>query len=222
MIECSNEYILKKRKNCKRKFRQFFVFLLSISIVVSISIYYNRVVLKQVISVCGDTIYAYTTQSVNKSIMLTIDNSVKYNDIIIVEKNSSGDISMISTNSVLINQITRKTVDKTNVFMSDIISKGVPIPVLSFTGIPILSGYGRSISYKNVSIGSVEGKFRSEFKSVGINQTLHSIYLDILSSVYIDFPFNRTVKECSTPVLICEAVLIGKVPDTYLSGDLFY
>ena len=220
MIECSSEYIYKKHKNRKKIKKRFFIFTILFCIILSMSFYYNRVVMKQVIAVCGDTVYAYSTQSVNKAISYTLV-SVKYNDLIIVEKNDLGDITMITTNSILINNITRETIAKINVIMSDIISKGIPIPILTFTGIPIVSGYGKTINYKSVTISSVEGFFRSEFKSVGINQTLHSIYLDITSSVFIDFPLNRIEKKCSTPILICEAVLVGKVPDTYLNGNLF-
>ena len=63
--------------------------------------------------------------------------------------------------------------------------------------------------------------FSSKFTAVGINQTLHSIYVDVISEIDLNVPFNNHKVECKTSVLISETVLIGKVPDIYLKEGLF-
>ena len=55
----------------------------------------------------------------------------------------------------------------------------------------------------------------TEFKSVGINQTQHKIYLQIDSTVRILTPFSTFGKEIKTDVILTEAVIVGDVPDSY-------
>ena len=105
--------------------------------------------------------------------------------------------------------------------MLDRISKGIPIPILTFLGFNILSGYGKEINLKTLSITSVTSEFKSNFLSVGINQTLHSIYLNIRTKAVLQMPFNKREEICENSILICENVIIGKVPDIYLGGKLF-
>jgi hypothetical protein len=56
---------------------------------------------------------------------------------------------------------------------------------------------------------------------VGINQTLHSIYVNVNCELKITTPLNVQIEKISTPVLLNETVLVGKVPSVYLNGNLF-
>ena len=95
------------------------------------------------------------------------------------------------------------------------------IPILAFLGIEILSGYGKEVNFKAIAINDVSCNFSSNFTSVGINQSLHSIYVEIDSTVKISMPFNSRQEKFSTKILIAETVLVGKVPEIYLNGKLF-
>ena len=61
----------------------------------------------------------------------------------------------------------------------------------------------------------------SQFIEKGINQTLHSIYVDIKGDVKLEIPFSNYKNELKSSVLVCETVLVGKVPELYLNGKLF-
>ena len=61
----------------------------------------------------------------------------------------------------------------------------------------------------------------SKFTSVGINQTLHSIYIDVISTIELNMPLNSATSTCKTQILISETILVGKVPDIYLKDGLF-
>ena len=67
--------------------------------------------------------------------------------------------------------------------------------------------------------GSVDSKIDSEFTSVGINQTLHRIYLNLTCSIGILTPFKTVSKEVSSRVLLTETVIVGNVPSTYYNYD---
>lgn len=65
------------------------------------------------------------------------------------------------------------------------------------------------------SIGTVETDLRSEFKSQGVNQTLHRLYLEVKCKVNILTPFKDIEKEITNQVLLLENVIVGKIPETY-------
>lgn len=67
--------------------------------------------------------------------------------------------------------------------------------------------------------GSVDSEINSEFTAVGINQTLHRIYLNLSCSISILTPFQTVNKEVSTKVLLTETVIVGEVPSTYYYYD---
>ncbi len=220
MIDCTTKRVwYKKRKKIKRK--KFFALFLSFIIIVITVIYYKAVVAKHIIEICCDYSYSYVTESINEAIMRSLRNKINYTDIITIEKNSVGDITLMQTNSIKVNYVNKEIAVTTKEILDKKLSEGVPIPLLSFTGIGLISGFGKTFNLKVVSVSSVLCDFDSNFISMGINQTLHSIYLNVTCELLIDIPSVKYIKKCDTPVLLSEAILVGKVPDVYLNGGLF-
>ena len=63
--------------------------------------------------------------------------------------------------------------------------------------------------------------YSSTFDSVGINQTKHSIYLNVIADISIVMPSRTENFAVATEILIGESVLVGQVPDAYLQSDIF-
>ena len=84
-----------------------------------------------------------------------------------------------------------------------------------------LSGYGNTVNFKSITVSSVYSDFTSEFVSVGINQTKHSIWVSVKCKVSIFAPLYMKEQEFSSSVMVCESVLVGKVPEIYLNGKIF-
>ena len=83
------------------------------------------------------------------------------------------------------------------------------------TGVSMLKNLEPKFEMELESAGNISSIVRTEFKSVGINQTHHKIYLKIDARVGILTPFSAFGKDINTEVLISEAIIIGEVPDTY-------
>lgn len=220
MIECSNKPIwyVKKRKKFRKK--PFIIFLI-IFISIAMLLYYNFVIARNIIDICCDFSSVYVNETINESIKDSLNDAVKYTDLVHIEKNSSGEISLMSVNSYKVNQISNDTTIIAQEKIKRKLSEGVHIPLLAFSGIDLLSGLGPNVTLKIISISSVNCDFSSQFKSVGINQTMHSIYVDVKCKLLITLPLNKKEIDFSTPILISEAVLVGAVPQIYLNGDLF-
>ena len=95
----------------------------------------------------------------------------------------------------------------------------IKIPMGSFSGIAILSGVGPKIAFNVSPFGEVLCSFSSNFESAGINQTYHKLYMIILLKVNIVFPFEKLQIVSDSEVLLCETLIIGKIPEVYLNSD---
>ncbi len=226
MIECTDEYIYyktfkcKNRKSRKKRFKRFFVFTVILVLTGYIFYHVNGAVFNLVSEICEDYSYSVALSSINEAVMDSLNDEIKYSDIIKIEKNSSGDISLISSDSLKINTISRQITEKSEKLLTEKLRDGIPVPVFAFTGIKLASGYGPAVQYDAITVVGVNCAFNGKFTSVGINQTLHSLYITVTCKVDIEFLNKKRSFDCSSDVLVSEAVLVGKVPEVYLNGSL--
>jgi hypothetical protein len=89
------------------------------------------------------------------------------------------------------------------------------------TGIEAFAGLGPNIYFRIIPVSSVSCGFSSDFASVGINQTKHSIYLNVVADISIVMPSRTENFAVVTQILVGESVIVGKVPDTFLQSDIF-
>ena len=103
--------------------------------------------------------------------------------------------------------------------MTNVGKNGLPIKLGTFSGIPFLIGKGPTIQLNIIPIGVVSGKFDSEFSSVGINMTKHTLFLYIDVHVSIVLPVQAYDIYSTNQVLLAESIIVGKVPEVYLNGE---
>ena len=133
-------------------------------------------------------------------------------------ENSNNDITMITANSSLVNSLARNTALLSQSKINDLTSFDVNVPFGTLSGIPLLSEKGPKINIVVTPVGTVNCTFTSTFETAGINQTLHRIYLNVESVVDLIIPTAHTEVATSTPVLLCESVIIGKSPRYIFAG----
>ena len=158
-------------------------------------------------------------KAMNESINEIMLGTITYDDLIHIVTDGNGKISMLQANSVVINSLVQEIVKQTYSLLFDKIYDPLYIPLGSFSGIPAFSMYGPVIEIELLPYGNVNCKFVSKFTSAGINQTVHKIYAMVDAKVTVVLPMNKLVCENGVEVLICESLIIGEVPDTYLMAE---
>lgn len=146
-------------------------------------------------------------------------NEHSYEEMFSTEKDNDGNIVMIKSNVISINEIIS---DVANRIQEEINNKGrdnIEIAIGSFTGFKLLAGRGPGIKITISNIGEVETDLRSEFTSQGINQTLHRIYLQVTCHVSVLTPFDNISREITNQVLLMENVIVGNIPSTYYNFE---
>lgn len=162
-------------------------------------------------------------ENIAKSVATKISNEqativmsrYSYDDLCNVSKDVNGNISMISSNVITINEIISDVAIKIQEELNKKENSSFKIKLGSLTGTRILSGRGPDINIKLQVIGNLDTDLRSEFEEAGINQTLHRMYLQVECNVIILTPFKTTEEKIINQVLLAEAVIIGTTPNTY-------
>ncbi len=145
--------------------------------------------------------------------------SYSYNSLIRIEKDTNGKITFIEADSVKMNEAVSNIISNIQNEFDKIPRINVFINMGAVSGISILSKFEPRFEFELESAGSIAANIRTEFESVGINQTHHKIYLDIDSKIGILTPFETFSKEVDSDVLLTEAVIVGEVPSTYYNLD---
>ncbi len=210
---------MKGAKN--RKFKRFKVIILIICLlIIVVLVYFQRNVTRVLISISEATIRSITTVAVNDAIYYTLNDTMRYEDLIYIDRDEQGNVTSITTDSLKINRIARDTAYLSQENLNKMSEEGIMVPIGALTGVEALAGFGQKINIKIIPISNVECRFVSKFVDAGINQTKHSLYLEIVSDISIILPSKSTNLASTIEVLICESVITGKIPETYLQASL--
>lgn len=203
----------------KRKRKRLAIAISSIILLFAVVVVYIRFVVTPVVkTVAEEKVRALTVSTVNAAVTSVLEAEPSFVDMVEYGHDANGDLNSIKINATRINAVMQRSVQKTQNGLSDMISSGVNIPVGSVSGITFLSGKGPNLNVAVIPVGSVDARLRSEFSEIGINQTIHKIYLSLDSTIKIIIPGAGNTIKSSSEVLLVESVIIGKVPDTYLNA----
>ena len=221
-----NEYALPSYKNKKhrhkhRKKKLIFALVLTAIFAVILFTYFQRNVTRVLISISEATMRASTTIAVNDAVYYTLSDDMRYEDLVNITRNESGDIIAVAANPLKINKIARDTASISQSNLKTLSLNGIPVPLGALTGIEAFAGLGPSIYFRIIPVSSVSCDFSSAFESVGINQTKHSIYLNVIADISIVMPSRTENFAVVTEILVGESVIVGSVPDAYLQSDIF-
>lgn len=198
----------------KRKLKLYLVLVTALSISILSVIRINRSIDAHAETTLKNTVY----ECINDTIHAYIEtNSEKFSDAVKHEYDDSGALVCISLNSAVINNIRtgmEKEIIKT---VSDIKNKQFYLSTGSLTGIKLLSGKGPKIKMKIAPLGTLSCNAINTFESVGINHTLHKVGYEFNISFHAAAPFGGEDFETKFFVLICESIIVGKVPSVYFN-----
>ena len=205
-----------KYKMYKRSIRQVHinkavVFFL-IVIITMILIYYKSIPVIE-------TVCKYTSTSIARQISIEsteeVIKDVTYKNLVELTQNSNGEILAITANTIELNKLSGKITENISNKLNNIEDRFVKVPISSIFRMGLISGYGPDIKLAIVPTGSVISKFKSKFEAAGINQTKHTISVEIITKVRLIAPFYTSSEQYVNEITVAETIIVGNVPDTY-------
>ena len=143
------------------------------------------------------------------------DELNSYKDIVSFTFDNNGRISALNTDQNKINSLKSLINESINNEIDSISDETVGISIGSLSGISYFYGMGKELQFHVEPKGKADTKLVSKVKSAGINQTIHSIVLEVsVALTPVIAGFGEEVK-VDTNLIISQTVLIGEVPDSY-------
>lgn len=203
------------KKQKKNKFKVFIIIFIIITVIFS---YFHFFVNPQIVSSNVANIKSYTISVINTATASTILNN-DYDDLMEITKNTDGDITLMQVNTKNVNKLNNRLMTEIQTVLKNTDILKYKIPLGSFSGLPILGGFGPKVSLKIKPIGEVSTQYKSQIASLSINQSYHKIYLTISVTVCVILPLYTQNIVVSNQILIGESIIVGKIPSTYLNTD---
>lgn len=202
---------MKKKKKRVLKFLCFF----TAFVITVISIYFSSD--RIVVSLAEKTFDSIISSASYHAVDIIVEEKYRYSDLVDIKTDSSGNVGMIITDSYAVNKLAATAVTKAYAYLSEKIEKGVEVPLGAFTGIRLISGFGAKVRMKVISVASVKCDFVSEFAQAGINQTRHSLYLNINCVVNVVTKTKTKKINDKITVLVFDNLIVGKVPNVVVT-----
>ncbi len=140
---------------------------------------------------------------------------VKYGDMVNIEKNPDGTIGAITLNSTCINGYKTDISDGCSDKLGNFTETIVPVPIGSLIGGAFFNGRGACIEVPATIYGFSVTDVESKFESAGINQTRHTIYLNVKASAHAYMGLCHLNESVDETIVLVETIIVGKVPDSY-------
>ena len=157
---------------------------------------------------------------INESIeTLLRDGDVDYETIVLLEKDSYGNVTALKTNMNEINRLKTQILSVVDTMLLDLDINEIGLPLGSLILPELFSGTGPKLPVKVMSISTSDAEFRNSFSEAGINQSLQQIMMDVIITMTILTPVGTETVTASSEVVIAETVIVGSVPQSYVNVD---
>lgn len=215
-------YYVKKNRHINIDFKKYLIIIIIIIIAGFISFIYtfDKIIAPTVLLVADSEMRAKTLDVINKNIAEVYTEKFDYENLINVEKDSSGAIKMLKADTIRLNELATEVAIKSQADIKEIGSIGVKMPIGYITKNNIMSYWGPSITVKMEPIGRVEVSYDSIFESAGINQTRHKILVDVKTNLKIILPLQSKEVEVVNQIPISDTVIVGEVPKSMWGSNI--
>ena len=133
-----------------------------------------------------------------------------------VERDSEGNIQYLEPNAEVINKLLLEfsTNVRENYDLGD--TEEIKVNWGVITGSKLLSQLPFTVTVKVQPVSLTKFQYETGFEPEGINQTRYYVYCTITSQIHILAQFTDKTAQINRRLLLAEAVIVGKVPDSYV------
>lgn len=157
------------------------------------------------------------TRTVNEAINQQFGEETEARNLLITETDADGNIEMVQSDTRAINQLlSQLSTEIQHRYNSNKTEYKTSVPLGSILGSQILSQRGPSVELTILPMAVSGMDFKTEFEAQGINQTKYKVYVVMETEARVMAPFSSSVIEVKNTILIAEAIILGKVPQSYV------
>lgn len=165
------------------------------------------------------------TEAINDAITKKVTEETNYPEIVQFYKDDRGVIRSAVFNLAEANRIKSQTTNRVQSVLQQFSDNNtdennrIYMPLGQAFDSTILATFGPRIPIHIEPIGTAKSDIVEQSETLGINQTKHTLTLDILVRVSVIIPFVTHPMELHSRVPIASFVVVGEVPQVFLDGQ---
>lgn len=213
-------YYTEKPRRYKNKIKFSYMILLIIAIVILINSFFylfQKRMFPAILDIAEIALKAEANNIISEETMRIYGENFEYDDIMQIEKDSEGNITMIRSDTIKQNKLTSQVILACNDKLQNLGELGTNVPLGYITNNAFFYNMGPKINVKIQKIGNINTSYDSTFESAGINQVRHKIYLNIDVKMRLIVPLSSKDIDVSCEIPVAETIIVGKIPETSIN-----
>ena len=160
------------------------------------------------------------TRCVNDAIADCLTDPAMTAGLIGLQTDEEGAVTRLETDAARTNALRIAVTDAVLAKLKATDIQSLAVPLGTLLGSELLGGRGPKLELRVSTNHAVTTAVRGEWRSAGINQTAHSLYLTVQVDTVLALAGNRqTTQSVSCEYLLTETILVGKVPNVYAGSS---
>ncbi|MDE6474365.1 MAG: hypothetical protein K2L70_04635 [Clostridia bacterium] len=205
----------------RRKFKAVLALIIILAIIISCLLYFRANLIEYVDKYASALITTRVVDIFNSSTTeaLTGEMFQDKSNFYEIRYDNEGNVALISGDMVVINALMRDVAAisqrEVNILCQ---SEDVQVPYSSILGSVVIANYGGKYTLRLENIGNIQCNYRTTFESVGINQTLLCMYIDLFADISVMLPLCVKNIKVQNSMVVYQNLIVGKVPEFYLQN----
>lgn len=158
---------------------------------------------------------ALAVRTINQVVRDKAGRGLHYEDLYAVRTDSRGKVVLMQPNTGEINRVAAEMTEGIQESFRRLPLERIGIPLGQVLGSQLLAAVGPTLTVRVLPIGTVEANLLDRFEQAGINQTRHTLYVEVRATVKVVVPFLAAEAEVRTEVPVSESIILGEVPQVY-------
>lgn len=199
----------------KRRKRFTVVLTAVLLVLVGVFVFINLSLRSVLAGLSAARVQAVAARAMNDAILEILQqDEAGYGSLVNVYE-TNGKVYLLQANSSRLNTLAADCANAAQRRIAQLGEQGVSIPLGTLSGVPLFAGVGPKITLYFTPAGAVNSSFESEFRSAGINQTLHRVNLRLTATVRVILPGESHTLTVEAEAPVAENIIVGDVPDAY-------
>ncbi|MBE5802527.1 MAG: sporulation protein YunB [Clostridiales bacterium] len=200
----------------ERKRSRIRMLVLAVLVLAILAVAFEQNLSQTLLDMAYASAHAIAVETVNRAVEQVIGSGITYKELVDINTDAQGRVSMLRTNTMRMNQIATQTAMIAQEELNSIENQTIQVPLGAALGVRFLGGFGPRLSVQIVPIGAINTQFDTEFEAAGINQTRHKIFLTLKTTVSLIVPADSRMVEVVSTVPIAESIIVGEVPESFV------
>lgn len=207
----------KIRKISLLKIKVFIIILLICILAAFIYVRLDQKIMPMVMTMAHMKANAIATEAISRAINNAFkEKNITAQDLVLYDYDENGDIVSWTINTPMINELCADIVVGISKELESIPTTTLKIPLGSLSDSKIFANIGPKLNIKVLPTGAATINYDKEFRSTGINQINHTVWLNVDTMVQVVVPLASDQIRVTRKVVLVDKVLSGKVPPSYV------